>query len=99
MGDLLLKLFGSQVYAVGFCQGQAVVFYVVAYGAFDLLDVMAASGNHADHIYPERVLHAAAYECAVVFLGQHVQFVGPRRICGPAVGGFLAGGDYADAPA
>ena len=84
---------------MGLGESQPVVFHVVADSSLDLLDVVAASRYHAHHVYPEGIFHTAAHKGAVVLFCQNIQMVGPNRICGPAVGGLLAGGDDADTPA
>ena len=97
MGDLLLEFLGGQIAAVRFGQRQAVFIHVVAVRALDLFDLVAAAGNHADHVDPEDILHAGAGDGASGFLGQRVQLVDLGCGGGPGIDGLLAGGDHVDA--
>ena len=97
VSDLRFKFLRRQAAAVGFCQGDAVLFHVVAVGSLDLGDVVTACRHDAHHVDPEDVLHAAAGDGTAIFLGQLVQLV--DHGCGgrPGVDGLLAGGDDIDA--
>ena len=97
MGDLRLEFVQGQVAAVRLGQGQAVVLNVIAVGALDLFDAVAASGHHSHHIDPEGILHAGAGNGAAVFLGQRIQLVDHGGGSGPGVNGLLAGGDDVNA--
>lgn len=97
VGDLLLKFLGRQAAAVGVGQSKAVVLHVVAVGALDLLDFVAAAGHHGDHVDPENILHAGSGDRAVVFSGQSVQTVDLRCRSRPRIDGLLAGRDHVDA--
>ena len=97
MGDLLLKLFGGQIAAMGVGQGQAVLIHVVAVRALDLGDLVAAAGNQRHHVDPENILHAAAGDGAAGLLGQRIQTVDLLGGGRPGIDGFFAGGDHVDA--
>ena len=97
VSDLCLKLFRRQVAAVRLRQRDAVLVHIVAVGALDLRDVVAAGRHKTDHIDPENILHAAAGDGAAVRLGQRVQLVDHGRGRRPGVDGLLAGRDDVDA--
>jgi len=97
MGDLLLKLFGGQIAAMGVGQRQAVLIHVVAVRALDLGDLVAAAGNQRHHVDPENILHAAAGDGAAVFLRKSVELVDHGRGGRPGVNGLFAGRDDIDA--
>ena len=99
MSNVSLKFFGGEANTMSFCKSKAILLYVIADGALNFLDGVAAACYHADHVDPEDILHAAADEGAVVLFCDDVKAIGSLRVGGPAAGGFFTGGDYVDTSA
>ena len=96
-GVLTFDCAERQTAAVRLRQRDAVLVHIVAVGALDLRDAVAAGSHKTDHIDPENVLHPAAGDGAAVRLGQRVQLVDHGRGRRPGVDGLLAGRDHVDA--
>ena len=78
-------------------RGKAVILDIIAVGALDLFNPVAASGNHGHHVDPEGVLHTRAGDGAAVLLRKRIQAIGQRRRGGPGIDRLFAGGDDIDA--
>ena len=81
---------------MGLCQGQPVIFNVIAGGSLNPVNAVYASRHTANHVNPENILHTGPHYGAAGFLGQLIQLVGNGRGRGPRIDGLLAGGHHID---
>ena len=72
MSNGLFKFFRCQVAAVSFCKCKTIIFYIVAYSAFDLLNIMAAACYGSDQMYPEDIFHTCSNDGTAVFFCKNV---------------------------
>ena len=72
MSNGLFKFFRCQVAAVSFCKCKTIIFYIVAYSAFDLLNIMAAACYGSDQMYTEDIFHTSSNDGTAFFFCKNV---------------------------